>query len=1021
MARQAAADTLSAAVYDVREKLGPSLFQASSIEEFRDRIAMMKHDQSLHKIIAAHLPPVTGVVRRIAGRNSVLENEFKQILAASQRRAADGGMPHDFVTPSDIPGGEFNPHQSMEGLYPHGPHGPGNSSMTGSRRRAEFDNGTVDIKSTYSPSEGKLEPTDDFEGYKDSVDQGADAKVERNFQAYRIWCAANGLSPLRISSLDRYALNLSDAQYMLLAGKMQEWEHNHQPRTPKGQGEDKLKDVTARRRRAIKWSDGTNDKGELVGSGWPQLEPADWWDDEGKHHYDPKRNEEAKSRRVDGKGMHFDGGRRESRRRHALDATPTPGPGNSEPNTIKSAPGNGVTNGGPMDPGNANKIETQWGGQGIEARRRDPMRAYAAWCARNSLKRLSARNVARYAANDPELAIYLATRMKQAIREARRRQAAGWSPEDNRNLDENEMCDECGAHIPFNEEIVNNRHSDHCSLNPSSTHHPRSHEARRRTAAPDYLQKADDALTQLLQQKAEEFQETIAPLQQALQTVQQATQLQQQQQGGLNVLPPGSVNVLPGGQPGTAAQMGMPDPNAPDTSGLAQMLAQGGGDPAAQQGAPPPAPMGGSDNGGPPPAAAAAGGLPPELQQQQMMARRGYPTRPRQANNVFDLWNEYQNKNTVRGNDADYESFAQQYKVGPRAIQKLKTQKAPYANGTAGVPRSASGSRRPLGSGLRQAPQQIQTRRTAKGYGRKCPECRSNNTDYSHAANDYDCYDCGVTFKPYSNPKKNPEKKSSHLRQAKSCTCWEGYKRVPGTKPCAKGSCEKCDTHRKESSLRRADLRNDLMQAEGDEIKTLGEYDDFRDEAERAGDDQAVDAFDEVLDDERDHARIFGDEIKHLGHRKTAWMGWGPAVFPKARKVAGWDWDTGLDGYTATKPHRFACECGDDFPTPTGFRVCGGCGRQWNSYVIGTGGNNREAAVEKFLVREIPVRPDVIVANRRLASLALMDRAGNLHKLVDAGELDEGEDPGHATFKKQPKDWAQRGKGGQWSTRKLPV
>ena len=26
---------------------------------------------------------------------------------------------------------------------------------------------------------------------------------------------------------------------------------------------------------------------------------------------------------------------------------------------------------------------------------------------------------------------------------------------------------------------------------------------------------------------------------------------------------------------------------------------------------------------------------------------------------------------------------------------------------------------------------------------------------------------------------------------AKDCTCWEGYKRVPGTKPCAKGSCTK--------------------------------------------------------------------------------------------------------------------------------------------------------------------------------------------------------------------------------------
>jgi hypothetical protein len=25
----------------------------------------------------------------------------------------------------------------------------------------------------------------------------------------------------------------------------------------------------------------------------------------------------------------------------------------------------------------------------------------------------------------------------------------------------------------------------------------------------------------------------------------------------------------------------------------------------------------------------------------------------------------------------------------------------------------------------------------------------------------------------------------------KDCSCWEGYERVPGTKPCAKGSCKK--------------------------------------------------------------------------------------------------------------------------------------------------------------------------------------------------------------------------------------
>ena len=53
-------------------------------------------------------------------------------------------------------------------------------------------------------------------------------------------------------------------------------------------------------------------------------------------------------------------------------------------------------------------------------------------------------------------------------------------------------------------------------------------EAAVRTAAPDYLQKANEALTGLLNQEAETFQEQIAPMQQALQVVQQAMAEQQQ-------------------------------------------------------------------------------------------------------------------------------------------------------------------------------------------------------------------------------------------------------------------------------------------------------------------------------------------------------------------------------------------------------------------------------------------------------------------------------------------------------------
>lgn len=249
---------------------------------------------------------------------------------------------------------------------------------------------------------------------------------------------------------------------------------------------------------------------------------------------------------------------------------------------------------------------------------------------------------------------------------------------------------------------------------------------RRRTAAPDYLQKADEALTNLLNQKAEEFQQTIAPLQQALQTVQQA-EAEAQAANPLNVMPPaGTVNVLPqppqgGGDPSGGGGM--------DPSALAAMM--GGGDPS-MGGAPPG--MDPSAMGGAPPGAAGQGALPPELMggqqmqarrrrsaaitdgvneypreldddewydedfyddnetyqkekgkskdkeakirsQMQMQARRGKgrgAASPRQAKNVDQLWDEYSQQTTLRGGEPDVETFAQKYRVGPRAMQRIR-------------------------------------------------------------------------------------------------------------------------------------------------------------------------------------------------------------------------------------------------------------------------------------------------------------------------------------------------------------
>jgi hypothetical protein len=50
------------------------------------------------------------------------------------------------------------------------------------------------------------------------------------------------------------------------------------------------------------------------------------------------------------------------------------------------------------------------------------------------------------------------------------------------------------------------------------------------------------------------------------------------------------------------------------------------------------------------------------------------------------------------------------------------------------------------------------------------------------------------------NELENLETEETHKEAKGKCECWNGYERVPGTKPCAPGSCRKCDDHRKKES-----------------------------------------------------------------------------------------------------------------------------------------------------------------------------------------------------------------------------
>lgn len=99
--------------------------------------------------------------------------------------------------------------------------------------------------------------------------------------------------------------------------------------------------------------------------------------------------------------------------------------------------------------------------------------------------------------------------------------------------------------------------------------------------------------------------------------------------------------------------------------------------------------------------------------------------------------------------------------------------------------------------------------------------------------------------------------------------------------------------------------------------------------------------------------------------RKQAWTGWGPAQFPKRHVVAGWGWDDHLNGFLTTAQRDFECSCGEVHPVP-GYKTCK-CGKIWNSYGIGSGGDIKTASPEKFIAREIPVREGVVMASRRTA------------------------------------------------------
>ncbi len=216
---------LEAAVYDVDSRFGQFLRQAQDEEEFRDRVSLCKKD--ILKVVGEHLPPVTGVMRRVI---SAQRSMWKK-RACGEVVWGYGDSPTESVAyPDEDTTLKVCPKDGDDQLWEWSSEGGGHSGsgVTNSPDKARQDaedcykfgsktasDGSVqpplDTDITFQPEDGVLIPEDNFEGYKDSVDQGAEQKIQHNFEASNILEDEDAESNRLQKVLDRATKKIDDA------------------------------------------------------------------------------------------------------------------------------------------------------------------------------------------------------------------------------------------------------------------------------------------------------------------------------------------------------------------------------------------------------------------------------------------------------------------------------------------------------------------------------------------------------------------------------------------------------------------------------------------------------------------------------------------------------------------------------------------------------------------------------------------------------------------------------------------
>ena len=571
---------LDAAIDDVKAKYGPFLYASRDTEEWEDRVALCKND--MLKTINASLIPATGVVRRIV--KACKDDWKKQASRHADKTGPAMDLAETFAPKKDKdlkPKGDFDAYQNKvdqnsdaavdncfkegyryyyadngTGAVPQGvaPAGTGEQVLDPVSQAAAVPQGIPGIQASFRyaefPNEDNLSPEDKAKVRVPAGDSVIPPSSALG-QTLGLGSPSSPNSNYHMPTPDHSSLFGSDAP----KGGLGQPPANPPgaPSSPSAPGASGA---------APKSLGGAGGGGNTSGGGGGYGGGSGWKANSGGQEIgvgDYKINSGDTLADIAGRASKGDGGMSyqdlakannisDPNKINAGDTIHIPGAGGSTPPSPAPAAGAPPTP-TPTPPA---------GGSPIPKASSLSLNQYMDWCDSFSARRASINNLDIYAKNLNDQAYFeiasAITDPSSPIYRTAAEEEIGYldlNPKTKPRhlqdfLNEGADFDWVDGYTPDSRDIKDRSKLKDPASGKLSPGESWGHIASLRTSAPDYLQKADEALTNLLNQKAEDFQQTIAPLQQALQTVQQAEQAQQMQ-NPMGVQPPaGTVNVLPG-------------------------------------------------------------------------------------------------------------------------------------------------------------------------------------------------------------------------------------------------------------------------------------------------------------------------------------------------------------------------------------------------------------------------------------------------------------------------------------------